>query len=223
MSAPSAQSQTWYLLKHDGNSIFGPAPLEQLRTWATEAQVSPLDKVSTDQTHWMRAPMLAELGMDWLVEVTGEHCYGPTTLGAIRDFLLRGEIGPETVLINARTGSSQRVADITELTLPPEEEPGGEPVSRDHVNAPPSADFAGEAATPAEDSSELSAPTVAGADPGRTSIRLSLQQRIRELEAALQEERRLLTALGERYAELEAKYVRLLGHQRPGGPPRSEE
>ena len=27
--------------------------------------------------------MLPELGMDWMVEVTSERYYGPTTLGAI--------------------------------------------------------------------------------------------------------------------------------------------
>lgn len=189
MSASAPQTQTWYLLKQEDGSIFGPSSFEQLRQWAAEAQVSPLDKVSTDQTHWMRAPMLPDLGMDWLVEVSSDYCYGPTTLGTVGDFLHRGEIGPETVLLNARDGSSQCVADVPELAELPEET---EELEETHAG-----------------------PDTAGTEgPSRTAIRFSLQQRVRELEADLREERRLLTSLNERYTELESKYVRLLGHQR---------
>ena len=31
--------------------------------------------------------MLPQLGMDWLVELTIEHCYGPTPLGALQEFI----------------------------------------------------------------------------------------------------------------------------------------
>ena len=191
MSASAPQSQSWYLLKQEDGSIFGPASFEQLRQWAAEAQVSPLDKVSTDQTLWMRAPMLPDLGMDWLVEVTNDYCYGPTTLGTVGDFLRRGEIGPETVLLNACDGSRQRVADVPELAALPEE-------------------MAAAQSDPAGLEDELAGTP----EPGRTALRFSLQQRIRELETNLLEERRLLTSLNDRYTELEAKYVRLLGHQR---------
>lgn len=201
MSAPAPQTQTWYLLKQVDGSIFGPSSFEQLRQWAAEAQVSPLDKVSTDQSHWMRAPMLPDLGMDWLVEVSNDYCYGPTTLGAVGDFLRRGEIGPETVLLNARDGSSQRVADVPELAdLPADDEVGPE----DDAETLAAVDPNGE-----DDALETEAP-----EPSRTAIRFNLQQRIRELENDLREERRLLTSLNERFTELEAKYVRLLGHQR---------
>ncbi|HSP45535.1 MAG TPA: hypothetical protein VLO30_06045 [Chthoniobacterales bacterium] len=56
-------------------------PSPQLTRWASTAQVAPHDVVSTDQLTWVKAPMLPELGMDWLVEVTTERFYGPTTLG----------------------------------------------------------------------------------------------------------------------------------------------
>ena len=48
----------------------------------------------------------------------------------------------------------------------------------------------------------------------RTGIRASLQQRIRELENTLFEERRALEALEEKYSKLEAKYVEIV-KQRP--------
>jgi hypothetical protein len=62
---------------------FGPLNFDQLTRWASTAQIAPHDALSNDQQTWMKAPMLPQLGMDWLVEVTSEHYYGPTTLGAI--------------------------------------------------------------------------------------------------------------------------------------------
>ena len=147
-------AQKWFLLKHDDGALFGPLPFDQLRQWASDAQVSPLDKVSHDEKTWVKAPMVPELNMDYLVEVSPDQFYGPTTFGAVREFLTMGEIGDETPITNCRDGSMSLVKDIPEL-LPPEEEATG-----------------------------------AAAEPVRTSIRINLQQRIRDLEEALMEERR---------------------------------
>jgi hypothetical protein len=59
-------------------SIFGPISFDQLSGWASAAQVAPRDVVSTDQQTWLKAPMVPQLAMDWLVEVTSEHYYGPS-------------------------------------------------------------------------------------------------------------------------------------------------
>src|SRR6266567_4438307 len=83
---------SWYLRKYDDGGIFGPLPFDQLSRWASKARVAPRDLVSSDQETWMKAPMLSELGMDWLVEVTSERYYGPTTLGAINEFVRLGEV-----------------------------------------------------------------------------------------------------------------------------------
>ncbi|HEY2343058.1 MAG TPA: GYF domain-containing protein, partial [Chthoniobacteraceae bacterium] len=74
-------TQNWYLLKNDDGTIFGPVPFSQLRQWAAEAQVSPLDKVSTDEQNWLRAPMVPGLEMDYLIEVSPDQYYGPTNFG----------------------------------------------------------------------------------------------------------------------------------------------
>ena len=79
----SAASQQWYLRKHEDGTIFGPMSFEQLSSWAWNAQIAPHDAISSDQVTWMKAPMLPDLAMDWLVEVTTERYYGPTTLGAV--------------------------------------------------------------------------------------------------------------------------------------------
>ena len=110
-----------YLLKAENNEVFGPVNFQQLTTWATSAQISPLDKVSTDQQTWFKAPMVPELGMDWLIELTADQLYGPTTIGALQEFLNLGEINADTQLINARDGSAAVVRDLNTLTIPPEE------------------------------------------------------------------------------------------------------
>jgi hypothetical protein len=147
----SDENQSWYLFKNEDESVFGPVPFEQLKEWAVEAQISPLDKVSTDQQNWMKAPMVPELEMDYLIEVSPDQHYGPTTLGAVREFLQMGEIHADTRITNCKDGTD----------LPLREIPG---------------------VLPQAESDEVR--------PVRTSIRLNLQQRIRELEEALMEERR---------------------------------
>jgi chromosome segregation ATPase len=59
--------------------------------------------------------MLAELGMDWLVELTSEHYYGPTTLGAIAEFIRLGEINEDTFVINSCDGMRRQISELTAL------------------------------------------------------------------------------------------------------------
>ena len=143
------ENQNWFLMKYDDASVFGPISFDQLKQWAVDAQVSPLDKVSTDEQTWVKAPMIASLEMDYLVEVTPDQFYGPTTIGAVREFLQLGEIGQETPVTNCKNGTVTLVKDMPQLQ--PEKE---------------------------------------ASEPLRTSIRFNLQQRVRELEEALMEERR---------------------------------
>ena len=169
-------SSNLYLLKAESSEVFGPVDFEQLTSWATAAQISPLDKISSDQQSWFKAPMVPELGMDYLIELTTEQLYGPTTIGAIQEFINLGEVHADTNIINAKDGSHDLVHDIPSLSLPNQE--------------------------PAQ-------PVDSGGHPLRTGIRASLQQRIRELEHTLIEERRALDTLEERYEKLEAMYAEL--------------
>lgn len=159
-------AQTWYLMKNDDGTIFGPISFEQLRQWALDAQVSPLDKVSNDEKTWIKAPMVPELEMDYLVEVSPDQFYGPTTVGAVREFLQVGEINGDTPITNCRDGSIKRVREIPELQV-----------------------------QETEDTTQ----------PVRTSIRSNLQQRVRDLEEALMEERRAREQAEHLVARLEAR------------------
>ena len=156
-------------MKNDDGSVFGPVPFQQLRRWAVEAQISPFDKVSTDEKTWTKAPMIPELEMDYLIEVSPDQFYGPTTIGAVREFLSVGEINPDTVVTNCKDGTERIVRDFPELRPPRAEEE----------------------------------------QPVRASIRLSLQQRIRDLEENLMEERRAREAAELRCERLEARLAEL--------------
>jgi hypothetical protein len=181
MEEPSGQR--WFLRKHEDGSVFGPLSFEQLARWASTAQVAPHDAISSDQLSWIKAPMLPELGMDWLVELTSEQYYGPTTLGAIEEFIRLGEIDGETFVINSCDGTRRQIQQIPEL--------------KESV--------AGFASEPVE------LPEVEPlAEPMPSGISMDLQDRIRDLEQTLREERRALEEAEERYRDLEKRYQDLL-------------
>lgn len=177
MDSPVAHQ--WFLRKQEDGSIFGPLAFAQLARWASSAQVAPHDSISTDQATWMKAPMLPELAMDWIAEVTSERLYGPTTLGAIREFIRLGEIDQDTFVINSCDATRRQIRDI-------------EP----HIAA-----FASIAPSLPEES--------AASGPAATGISIRLEDRIRELEQALHEERRALAEAEERYRLLETNYREL--------------
>lgn len=161
-------NQNFFLLKNEDGSVFGPVALAELKSWAEQALISPFDKISTDQQAWNRAPMLADLGMDFLIQVSDEDLYGPTTLGAIKEFYKLGEINQQTPVINCIDGS---VASVASLPLPADDESEEEETST----------------------------------PRATSLRTALQQRVKELEATVAEQRRYIARLEEAYTALETQ------------------
>jgi len=123
--------------------------------------------------------MLAQLGMDWLVEVTTEHYYGPTTVGAIQEFIRLGDIKADAFLINSCDGTRRQIGEMPALFK---------------TNAAASKGNSGDAAV----------------EPAAAGISIRLQERIRDLEETLREERRALAEAGQRYEKLEEKYNALL-------------
>ena len=128
----------------------------------------------------MKAPMLPELAMDWIVEVTSERYYGPTTLGAIREFMRLGEINEQNFVINSCDASRQQIHAIAPLL----------------------------AAQAAEEQAEVDESNRAGgmSAPAAAGMSIAIQDRIRELEEALREERRALAEAEQRYRALEEKH-----------------
>lgn len=161
-------SHKWFLKKHDDGTVFGPIGFDQLRQWAVDAYIAPHDKVSSDTQTWIKAPMIPELQMDYLLELSEGCSYGPTTVGAVREFLNSGEITLETIVINCKTGETKPLGDFEIFRLPQDSEAAGRPRVREH-----------------------------------------LQARIRELETALIEERRLRYLSEELRAKAEARAAEL--------------
>jgi len=175
-------AQSWFLRKHQDGSIFGPISFNQLAAWASAAQIAPHDVVSTDQETWLKAPMLAPLAMDWLVELTSEHFYGPTTIGAIQEFIRLGDINADTFVINASDGTRRQIHEM----------PAVFKIHSPRANTNPAA-----------------------SEPAAAGISIRLQERIRDLEQSLREERRALADAEQRYAELERNYHDLLSRGSP--------
>jgi hypothetical protein len=181
MDEPS--SRRWFLRKHEDGSVFGPLPFAQLARWASTAQIAPHDAVSTDQLTWMKAPMLPQLGMDWLVEVTSERYYGPTTLGAIQEFIRLGEIDADTFVINACDGTRRKIQEmptLLESAMQPEQ----------------------------MESSEISTEPIASGMEIEMRDRIrDLEQSLREERRALQEAEERYRELEQKYRELEQKQL----------------
>lgn len=127
--------------------------------------------------------MVSQLCMDWLVELTSELYYGPTTLGALREFIRVGEIYGETVVINSCDGTRRQVQEMPELW---------------------------ETASPQADENQFQIQLDDPVGPGVGKMSMRLQERIRDLEQTLQEERRALAESQQRCKELERKYEDLL-------------
>jgi hypothetical protein len=130
---PMEHSAKWFLKKHEDGEVFGPVEFAKLKEWARAAQVSPLDMVSDDEANWIKAPMLQELHMDYLIQLGEQSYYGPTTEEAVQEFLRRGEIQAETLLINCCTGVEMalRETGFFQGQLPPMDEIAqGEPGRR---------------------------------------------------------------------------------------------
>jgi len=176
-------NQKWFLRKYEDGSTFGPVRFDQITRWAGAAQIAPRDTLSSDGQTWIRAPMVPQLSMDWLIELTSEHCYGPTTLGTLQEFIRLGEIDGETVVINSCDGTRCQVREMPDLW----------------ETAPSDAD---------ENQFQIEL----GDPVGPTVAKMSnpLEERIRDLEQTLQEERRALADIRQRYNELERKYQDLL-------------
>jgi hypothetical protein len=185
MEEPS--SQNWFLRKYEDGSLFGPISFDQLSEWASTAQIAPHDAISADGQTWIKAPMLPQLGMDWLVEVTSENYYGPTTLGAIQEFIRLGEIDAQTYIINACDGTRRQIHEFPAL-LEAKEESGVVETQASELGESP-----------------------LSSQPAPSGISIDLQDRIRDLEQSLREERRALEEAEERYRDLESRYNELLG------------
>jgi hypothetical protein len=176
---PIANPEHWFLKKHDHGEVFGPVHFDKIKDWANSAQINPQDMLSDDGTVWTKAPMIPELEMDWLVVVGENLLYGPTTAGALLEFLQLGEITSETALINCCTGQLWTLSET-----------------------PFYEQFQAE---PKEDTLPANPLLAMMQQSGSGGVKLNLQKRVRELESALLDRRRKLMAAEETIVRLESR------------------
>lgn len=190
-----AESTEWYLMKVHDNHVFGPTTLGALQSWAAEAKVSPMDKVSSDgQRTWVRAPMVPQLQMDWLIELEDDHLYGPTTVGTIQEFLATGEIDDRTQLINCRDNYRGSVRDLKFLVSSPRK------LVASHETTPLGKRRGG-----------LSAPDLPPAQRRGGQVQESLQAKIRRLEEEVLNLRLEVGTWQDRYQKLRRAYAEQVG------------
>ncbi len=194
-----AESTDWYLMKVHDNHVFGPTTLGTLQSWAAEAKVSPMDKVSHDgQRTWVRAPMVPQLQMDWLIELEEDHLYGPTTVGTIQEFLSTGEIDDRTQLINCRDNYRGTISDLKFLVSSPRKLVASHetPLGKRRPNA-------------------HSKPDLPPAQRRGGEIQDSLQAKIRKLEEEVLNLRLELGTWQDRYQKLRRAYAEVAGETAP--------
>lgn len=111
---------TWHLIKAETNEEYGPLSHDALLALASEAKISPMDRLSNDQrSTWRRAPMVRELKMDWLIQMPDQYLYGPTNVATIQEFLARGEIDGSVTLINCLDGQESRLSELAFFQVSP--------------------------------------------------------------------------------------------------------
>ena len=101
-----ADSGAWYLKMNDG-TVYGPADLNRLQTWARGGRVAPSGQISSDLKSWVPASRMPELGMEWLVEVEQGQYYGPFHPDVIRDLIAQKRIPASARQFRLDTGRAQ--------------------------------------------------------------------------------------------------------------------
>jgi ribosomal protein L19E len=102
----------WRVKKSPDNSIYGPVDAEMLKEWANSAQIAPQDLIDRSDDDWRMASQIDFLEMLWLVKLPGDEVYGPTTVGALREFILEGLITEKTLATHAKTDQSLPIAAL---------------------------------------------------------------------------------------------------------------
>ncbi|MES2595716.1 MAG: hypothetical protein V4662_10295 [Verrucomicrobiota bacterium] len=113
-------NRTWHLIKASTNEEYGPLSQDALIQLASEAKISPMDKLSEDgRQTWRRAPMVKELLMDWLIQMPDQYLYGPTNVSTIQEFLATGQVDGNVTVINCADSTESRLSELPFFSASP--------------------------------------------------------------------------------------------------------
>jgi len=102
----------WRVKKASDNSIYGPIDSETLKDWANSAQIAPNDLIDESDENWRLAPEIDFLEMLWLVKLPSGEIYGPTTVGALREFINEGLVTEKILATHGKTHQSLPLAAL---------------------------------------------------------------------------------------------------------------
>lgn len=104
----------WYLRKQD-QTVYGPVTLDALQAWARGGRIQPDDQLSPDRQTWQPAPSLADLHMEWLIDLGDGERFGPVHVLALAE-LVRESSVPADVLV--QHVSDGRISQLAAVALP---------------------------------------------------------------------------------------------------------
>lgn len=178
-------NRTWHLIKASTNEEYGPLSQEALIQLASEAKISPMDKLSEDgRRTWRRAPMVKELQMDWLIQMPDQYLYGPTNVATIQEFLATGQVDGNVTVIDCTKGTESRLSEQAFFQASPH-----------HIRSAHT--------------------TLVGAqwpELDKASNDHVLQQRVQVLERQLMEAQNIIHEYDRRYKLLRQQFVETAGH-----------
>lgn len=94
MSDKETKEEMWKV-KDDSGTVFGPASMASLQSWARDGRLAPTHMISSDGVNWQPVTSRRELAMDWIVELSPGKFYGPIHREACDELLANGTISSE--------------------------------------------------------------------------------------------------------------------------------
>ena len=84
----------WFVRTADG-SVYGPADVAALVSWAQDGRIEPTGFVSRDRLNWTPTQLMPELEMKWLVETEPGKVFGPFNRALVISLFARKSVPPE--------------------------------------------------------------------------------------------------------------------------------
>lgn len=97
--------RNWYVKIADGRE-FGPVESAKLVSWARDGRLDSDSRVSSDRQTWKPAPLLPELGMEWIIEMTVGQYYGPMHQDVLSNLQREKAIPPTARIYRLAGGES---------------------------------------------------------------------------------------------------------------------
>lgn len=106
-SVPNADETSWYI-RLDSTEILGPMSQTELLHCAQECRLAPDHEISSDRQTWRKTHEVAELGMEWMIELIDGSTYGPVHLCAVPHLIDDHAAHPNARLIHRVSGREWR-------------------------------------------------------------------------------------------------------------------